>query len=315
MIEFPRFGGDDVKGKDMAWVIYKDLILKRFEDYVVYGCYQERDEKVNSVLKVFEEMPIKKVFKHDTNAEYYDVKESVKVGSGLVEEVVVETVKEPFEVESRLVVHQYVEQEIIGICVETDGKNADEWEYYEWELLCEWYNKGKQSHAKVRKNILLKIPLCPIGTTLHDYVHMAAKATGEFMKYYVVELMVSKMNPEVTRLVAIASEVTKFAIPKEFVREAFKKLLGSKLVSDTQIKSIVEPMSVSDMREEVFKNMVKSFECCYPQLSFVADIKIGWKLDKRLKGSHTIPSTSAMKSSFEVDVIRESSAARKWSLG
>nr|GFB49978.1 hypothetical protein [Tanacetum cinerariifolium] len=109
-------------GKDMAWVIYKDLILKRFsnvkttkfsfnnvmdtsitlhfddeENYVIYGCYQKRDEKDNSVLKVYEEMPIKKVFKQDTNAEYSDVKESIKVGSGLVEEVVVETVKEPFE--------------------------------------------------------------------------------------------------------------------------------------------------------------------------------------------------------------------------
>nr|GFA05579.1 hypothetical protein [Tanacetum cinerariifolium] len=189
----------------------------------------------------------------------------------------------------------------------------------------------RQSHAKVRKNILLKIPLCAIGTTLHDYVHMAAKATGEFMvkieqvfdlrgkqvfdlwsfrnelvfskqelamnwksrvaafvashvlvkksslqkecdiefirnldgnkdiiclnenidimgshfwKSDVVELMVSKINPEITRLVATASEVTKFAIPKKLVREAFEKLLGSKLVSDTQIKSIVEPMSV-----------------------------------------------------------------------
>nr|GEY57889.1 hypothetical protein [Tanacetum cinerariifolium] len=34
-IEFPRFRGDDVKGwlsksKDIAWVIYKDAILKRF---------------------------------------------------------------------------------------------------------------------------------------------------------------------------------------------------------------------------------------------------------------------------------------------
>nr|GFC98081.1 hypothetical protein [Tanacetum cinerariifolium] len=35
-----------------------------------------------------------------------DVKESIEVGSGLVEEVVVGTVKEPFEVESRLVVHR-----------------------------------------------------------------------------------------------------------------------------------------------------------------------------------------------------------------
>nr|GEX65463.1 hypothetical protein [Tanacetum cinerariifolium] len=61
-IEFPRFGGDDVKGwsfksahyfqvnnipdesKDMAWVIYKDLILKRF------GNVQTAKFSCNSVM-------------------------------------------------------------------------------------------------------------------------------------------------------------------------------------------------------------------------------------------------------------------------
>ncbi|GKD69049.1 hypothetical protein Tco_1323139, partial [Tanacetum coccineum] len=129
-IEFPRFRGDGVK--DLLFKsehYFQDLILKRFgnvetskfscnsvmnsslslhlddeEDYVVYGCYQERNEKDTSVLKVFEEIPIKKIFRQATSAEYSDVKESVEVGSGLVEEVVVETVKEPFEGENRLVV-------------------------------------------------------------------------------------------------------------------------------------------------------------------------------------------------------------------
>nr|GEV20456.1 carbamoyl-phosphate synthase B [Tanacetum cinerariifolium] len=444
-------------------------------------------------------MLIKKVFKQDTNAEYFDVKESIEVGSGLVEEVVVETVKEPFEVESRLVVHRYVVKDLKendddkkcllisneifkggnaskegngwfeNQITETSDKSKMDSGYvmrknkellgFVWKLmvrmrmngsimsgnycvsgitreskvtdesitlaelvslyqpsddLCELLTSSlgvivgkrvetengssratlmamktmienvvgsikrnqledlfvvqlevikkaeyRQSHAKVRKNILLKIPLCAIGTTLHDYAHMAAKATGEFMvKIEQVfdlggeqvfdlwgfgnELVFSKqelaMNwkSRVAAFVASHVLVKKSSLQKECDIEFIRNLDGNKdiiclnenidimgshfwksdvvelmLVSDTQIKSIVEPMSVSDMRVEVFKNVVKSFACCYPQWNFVADIEIGWKLDKRLKSIHTIPSASAMKSSFEVDVIRESSAANQ----
>ncbi|GJU31502.1 hypothetical protein Tco_1175091 [Tanacetum coccineum] len=96
---------------------------------------------------------------------------------------------------------------------------------------------------------------------------------ARFWKSDVVELMISKMNPEVTRLITIASEVTKFSTPNKFVREAF--------------------------------------ECCYSKWSCVVDIEIDWKLDS-LKGSHTLPSARAMKSSFEVDVIHGSIAVDKW---
>ncbi|GKD96752.1 RNA recognition motif domain, eukaryote, nucleotide-binding alpha-beta plait domain protein [Tanacetum coccineum] len=142
--------------------------------------------------------------------------------------------------------------------------------------------------------------------------HVLVK-TSLLQEEYDIELI--RRNLDVTRSVASASEVTKFAILKKFVREAFEKLLRSKLVSNTQIKSIVEPMSQRDMSEEIFKNVVKEFECCYSQRSFVMDIEIAWKLDRRLQGSHTLPSAIAMKSSFKVDLIRESIAANKWSLG
>ncbi|GJV01606.1 hypothetical protein Tco_1335175 [Tanacetum coccineum] len=90
-IEFPRFGGDDVKGYGLgdlqrfgnvetAKFSYNGVMnsslslnLDDDEDYVVYGCYQERDEKDKCAHKMFDEMPIKKILKQDIIAEYSDV--------------------------------------------------------------------------------------------------------------------------------------------------------------------------------------------------------------------------------------------------
>ncbi|PWA94566.1 carbamoyl-phosphate synthase B [Artemisia annua] len=132
----------------------------------------------------------------------------------------------------------------------------------------------------------------------------------------VVAIIVGEMNQKVVRSLTIVLEVTKFATPKKFAREAIEKLLGSKLVLNTQMKSIVELMLVRNMCEEAFQNVEKSFECCYPQWGCVVVIEIHWNWDT-LKGSHTVPvpGESAMKGSFEVDVIHESSSVVKWFLG
>nr|GEZ06635.1 retrovirus-related Pol polyprotein from transposon TNT 1-94 [Tanacetum cinerariifolium] len=53
--------------------------------------------------------------------EYSDVNESIEVVSGLVEEVVVETVKEPYEVENRLIVDQDVVKERSTTNLSTKG--------------------------------------------------------------------------------------------------------------------------------------------------------------------------------------------------
>ncbi|GJX92125.1 RNA recognition motif domain, eukaryote, nucleotide-binding alpha-beta plait domain protein [Tanacetum coccineum] len=588
-IEFPRFGGDDVKGwlfrsehyiqvnnipyeskvnfiathlfgiallwhgqilkimgKDMAWVIYKDLILQRFgnvetakfscnsvmnsnlslnldddEDYVVYGCYQEKDEKDKCAHKMFDEMPIKKILKQDIIAEYSDafVKESIEVQNGLEEDVGVESFKDLVDEDNGLIDDELSEsnfnQDIRNIkvlqleCVEIVKSGLEKWtrngvNNMEGQVVVEYVRTTKTtvefilatkqvfdpggkwvgdseglticksrilvvvtSYVRVEKSLLgsKEYEFRGVGELVHGniskqgmggnepilndtFVGIADKLTDKWFKIstfmetqvgkfsirlwlgsygyqiclktflleqdleygkvmsavivndgegksrgsgfisfeshenakktikalndaeigskkwfvgkamkkserdailkrvhrklkpdlsnmlvrniatsvnendsekFLVHLDVlrlqSKMNPEVTRSVASASEVTKFAIPKKFVREAFEKLLRSKLVSNTQIKSIVEPMSLRDMSEEIFKNVVKEFECCYSQRSFVMDIEIAWKLDRRLQGSHTLPSAIAMKSSFKVDLIRESIAANKWSLG
>ncbi|GJX47858.1 hypothetical protein Tco_0273048 [Tanacetum coccineum] len=60
----------------------------------------------------------------------------------------------------------------------------------------------------------------------------------------VATVMVVKTSQKVVRSHTIVLEVNKFVMPKKFSREAIEKLLGLKLVSNTQMKSIVEPMSI-----------------------------------------------------------------------
>ncbi|PWA34839.1 carbamoyl-phosphate synthase B [Artemisia annua] len=105
----------------------------------------------------------------------------------------------------------------------------------------------------------------------------------------IVAIIVGEMNQKVVRSLTIVLDVTKFATAKKFAREAIEKLLGSKLVLNTQMKSIVELMLVRNMCEEAFQNVE----------------------------NHTVPvpGESAMKGSFEVDVIHESSSVVKWFLG
>nr|GEZ75221.1 carbamoyl-phosphate synthase B [Tanacetum cinerariifolium]GEZ94121.1 carbamoyl-phosphate synthase B [Tanacetum cinerariifolium] len=72
----------------------------------------------------------------------------------------------------------------------------------------------------------------------------------------VATVMVVKTNQKVMRSHTIVLEVTKFAMPNKFAREAIVKLLGLKLVLNTQMKSIVKPMSLRKQGLGLGDNMI-----------------------------------------------------------
>nr|GEW08436.1 hypothetical protein [Tanacetum cinerariifolium] len=70
----------------------------------------------------------------------------------------------------------------------------------------------------------------------------------------VVAIMVVETNQKVMRSHTIVLEVTKFAMPENFAREEIKKLLGLKLVLNTLMKSIVEPMSIECGKRRILES-------------------------------------------------------------
>ncbi|GJV37414.1 hypothetical protein Tco_1409891 [Tanacetum coccineum] len=153
-----------IRGK-VAWVIYKEAILLRFgniqnkqffsdnvkdsscglhvidnvRDLSVNDSHYEVNlEKNECAHKMFDEMSIKKILKQDIIVEYSDasMKELIEVENGLVEDVVVETVKESLEVENevnddekvsddiKVKTSKRVDSEILVI--EVDGFMSDE---------------------------------------------------------------------------------------------------------------------------------------------------------------------------------------------
>ncbi|GJW53461.1 hypothetical protein Tco_0097546 [Tanacetum coccineum] len=231
-----------------------------------------RDDDSDDFVKNFKQEGVKEA--SDTNDNNETAKEFIYEENGLVDDVTVETVKESFEVENRLVDDVVKERSSTRLLTKGDlfvvnrkvGLADNSFEIgiltkgmvfvKNNEELCvakfEAVNKGTWGIQVVDiwsfddGNVFNKRDINTI-FKLHLASAMKSHVVVENLwgdQIDVAAIMVVETNQKVVRSHTIVLEVTKFAMPKKFAREAIEKLLGLKLVLNTLMKSIVEPMSI-----------------------------------------------------------------------